>query len=537
MKLHDDSLHRRTRVLFDDDARKEVLSGMELVYKAIGCTLGPRGFCVLIRDENGKPFTTKDGATVGRYVRPKDKVKALGADLIKEASERTNESAGDGTTTSTVIAYELCKICMRLLSAGHTARGLKSGMESALQDIVEDLKKVSKIVDSTESIKHIATISGNNDKTIGDLIALAMEKVGKEGIITVEDAKGMQTSLDVVEGMQFERGYLSPYFVNDPEKMQSAYDDVLVFATSKKLSSARELIPLLEDVRRSEKPLLIIADELEGEVMQLLLINRTKGNFPVVAVRSPAYGSLQSALLDDICVLSGATPYDPSTGAKLEALRAKDLGRVKRVVVSARTTSIVAEASAKSRVDDRLDQLRNLVSDPTLNPDETKDIRSRIAKLSAGAAIIKVGGATEVEMTEKKHRIEDALHATNAAVEEGMLPGGGASLVRARIAICPTQVGSDDSFSAGTKAVWEVCAKPLEALAKTSGVGVNGLIEDLVSRPGSSYDVLGDCVVDAFERGILDPTKVTRLALENAVSVATAFVTLNAVIAEEDTIE
>jgi chaperonin GroEL len=294
------------------------------------------------------------------------------------------------------------------------------------------------------------------------------------------------------------------------------------------------LIPLLEDVRRSEKPLLIIADELEGEVMQLLLINRTKGNFPIVAVRSPAYGSLQSALLDDVCVLANTKPFDSSMGTKLESLRAKDLGRVKRVVVTNRTTSIVADPAAKARVDERLDQLRSQVQDPTLNPDDAKDLKLRIAKLSAGAAVIKVGGATEVEMIERKHRIEDALHATNAAVEEGMLPGGGASLVRARKAIVGTQNGSSESFIAGTKAVWEVCAKPLEALAASSDAGYQGLIEKLSGAPGTSYDVLGDRVVDAFETGILDPAKVTRLALENAVSVATAFVSLNAVVAEED---
>lgn len=534
MKLHDDSLHRRTKVLFDEEARKEVLSGMELVYKAIGCTLGPKGSCVLIRDENGKPFTTKDGATVGRYVRPKNKVKALGADLIKEASERTNESAGDGTTTSTVIAYELCKICMRLLSAGHSSRELKRGMESALFDVVDELKRTSEIVSSTESIKHIATISGNNDRTIGELIADAMTRVGKEGIITVEDAKGMQTSLDVVEGMQFDRGYMSPYFVNDPERMCAAYDDVFVLACARKLSSARELIPLLEDVRRQEKALLIIADEIEAEVMQLLLINRTKANLAVIAVRSPAYGSLQRDLVEDVCILAGTTPFDSSMGTKLESLRAKDLGRVKRVVVNARSTSIVAELSAKARVDERLETLRTQIQDPTMNPDDAKDIKSRIAKLSAGAAVIKVGGATEVEMIERKHRIEDALHATNAAVEEGMLPGGGASLVRARKAIQTTQNGSSESFLAGTRAVWEVCAKPLEALTASSGKGYHGLLEQLAGAPGTSYDVLGDKIVDAFETGILDPSKVTRLALENAVSVATAFVSLNAVVVEED---
>ena len=534
MKLHDDSFHRRTKVLFDEDARKEVLSGMELVHKAIGCTLGPKGSCVLIRDESGKPFTTKDGATVGRYVRPKDKVHALGADLIKEASERTNESAGDGTTTSTVIAYELCKICMRLLSAGHSARELKRGMEHALDDVCTELKNQTRHVDSIDSIKHIATISGNNDKSIGDLIAQAMEKVGKEGIITVEDAKGMQTSLEVVEGMQFDRGFLSPYFVNDPEKMQCAYDDVLVFASSRKLASARELIPLLEDVRRSERPLLIIADELEGEVMQLLLINRTKGNFPVVAVRSPAYGSLQYALLEDVCTLAGTVPFDSSTGTKLDSLRAKDLGRIKRVVVNARSTSIVAELSAKVRVDERLLQLRTQILDPTLNPDDRTDIKTRISKLSAGAAIIKVGGATEVEMTERKHRIEDALHATHAAVEEGILPGGGASLVRARKVLQGLQKDVSESFSAGTKAVWEVCAKPLEALAASSGAGFHGLLERLTLEEGTSYDVLGDKIVDAFESGILDPSKVTRSALENAVSVATTFVSLSAVVVEEN---
>lgn len=534
MKLHDDSSQKRTKVLFDEEARKEVLSGMELVHKAIGCTLGPKGSCVLIRDESGKPFTTKDGATVGRYVRPKDGVKALGADLIKEASERTNEAAGDGTTTSTVIAYELCKICMRLLSAGHSPRELKRGMEHALDAVNEELKRSTKIVDSIDSIKHIATISGNNDKFIGDIIAQAMEKVGREGIITVEDAKGMQTSLDVVEGMQFERGYLSPYFVNDPEKMHAAYDDVLVFISNRKLSSARELIPLFEDVRRSERPLLIIADELEGEVMQLLLINRTKGIFPVVAVRSPAYGSLQGALLDDVCVLAGMNCIDTSTGTKLETLRAKDLGRVKRVVVNARTTSIVADAAAKPRVEERLDQLRAQLQDVTLNPDDAKDLKTRIAKLSAGAAIIKVGGATEVEMIERKHRIEDALHATHAAVEEGILPGGGASLVRARKVLQGHQNGSGESFAAGMKAVWEVCGKPLEALAGSSESGMHSLVDQINSLEGTSYDVLGDRVVDAFESGILDPSKVTRCALENAVSVATAFVSLNAVVVEDD---
>ena len=534
MKLHDDAFQRRTRILFEEEARKEILSGMELVFKAIGCTLGPNGSCVLIRDEHGKPFTTKDGATVGKYVRPKDKMKALGADLIKEASERTNETAGDGTTTSTIIAYELCKICMRLLSAGHSSRDLKRGMEYALEKIDEELRKMSKVADTNESIRHIATISGNNDKFIGEIISQAMEKVGKEGIVTVEDAKGMQTSLEVVEGMQFDRGYLSPYFVNDPEKMQSAYNDVLVFATSKKLSSARELIPLLEDVRRSEKPLLIVADELEGEVMQLLLINRTKGNFPVVAVRSPAYGSLQHALLEDICVLAGTTPYDPSTGTKLEALRAKDLGRVKRVVVNVRSTSMVADASAKTRVDERLTQLRNQLGDPTLSADERSDLKTRVAKLSAGAAVIKVGGATEIEMIERKHRIEDALHATHAAVEEGILPGGGASLARARRAIRPGQNEFSQSFAAGVGAVWEVCVKPLEALCASSSKGFQAVLLELASDDAASYNVLEDKIVDAFSSGVLDPSKVTRSALENAVSVATSFVSLNAAIVEEE---
>jgi len=524
---------KKTDMLFESAARSKLLEGMKLAADAVCCTLGPKGKCVLIQDENDNPVVTKDGVSVSKSINLRDPFQRMGANLIREAASRTNETAGDGTTTATTLAYALISECDKLLIAGYDQVSLTRGIRDAHASVTKSLMVSSKKLTSRDEIAQVATISANGDTNIGDVIASAFEAVGNDGIITVEDAKGTATTLDIVEGMQLERGYLSPYFVNNNEKMHAAHADAYVLVTDKKLSTLAELVPCLEQLHRSGSPLLIVADDVDGDALQGLVLNRVKANLNVVAIRAPGYGDTRSAMLGDLCALTGATLVSASTGLSLKDIDAhKHLGRCKRIVVDAKTTTLVCSQATKQAVDDRTNDLKAQLEDVSLTPEESTILRHRIAKLSGGVAVIRVGGLTEVEMVERKYRIEDALNATRAAIQEGIVKGGGMALLEAS-RITPPDV-DDVSYIAGFRTLSKACCAPLKRIVENAGKSpdvVMSTVLDLTSNMnGIGYDGSSDSYVDMFERGIIDPCKVTRTALENAVSVATTFISLGAVV-------
>ena len=520
-------------VRFSQEAREKILRGVNVLADAVTVTLGPKGRNVVLEKSFGAPNVTKDGVTVAKEIELEDRFENMGAQMVKEVASKTSDVAGDGTTTATVLARSIYTEGMKMVAAGHDPMSLKRGIDRAVEAVIGELKGLSKPTKDRREIAQVGTISANNDSTIGDIIAEAMEKVGKEGVITVEEAKGLETTLEVVEGMQFDRGYLSPYFVTDPERMEAKFEDAYVLIHEKKISSMKDLLPILEAIAKTGKPFLLLAEEVEGEALATLVVNKIRGTLQCVSVKAPGFGDRRKAMLEDIAILTGGKVIAEELGIKLESVTLQDLGRAKRLVVDKDNTTIIDGAGKKADIEGRIKQIRAQIEETTSDYDREK-LQERLAKLVGGVAVIRVGAATEIEMKEKKARVEDALHATHAAVEEGILPGGGASLVRARKVLQGLQKDISESFAAGTKAVWEVCAKPLEALAASSGAGFHGLLERLTLEEGTSYDVLGDKIVDAFESGILDPSKVTRSALENAVSVATTFVSLNAVVVEEN---
>jgi len=535
------SNQKRTRVVFSNEARKELYAGLEITAEAVSCTLGPKGKTVLIQNNEGSPIVTKDGVTVSKSVNLKDPLRRMGSEMIREAASRTNDVAGDGTTTSTVLTHAMVKSGLKLLEAGYSSQDLCVGINLAAKIVLDGLTNSAKQLTTSEEIAQVGTISANGDRNIGELISTAMDKVGRDGIITVEDAKGMSTSLEIVEGMQFDRGYLSPYFVTNNEKMNTVFHDAKLLLTDKKISSLRELIPVLEKVNQSRSPLLIIADDVEGEALQGLVINRLNANLQVVAIKAPGYGKHRDELLKDISVLSGAKIVSSTTGVKLESVTFADLGTLKKVVVDAKTSMLVGTGATKTQVEDHVADLRHQLSDITLTSDEATKLKVRMAKLASGVAVIKVGGATEIEMVERKYRIEDALNATKAAAEEGIVPGGGMALFNSlELLTQKSTVETSQGVKAGISIVQDACLAPIRRIASNAGQSPEVTIKELQrldpsKRLTSGYNAALDQFVDMVEAGIIDPVKVTKTALKNAVSVATTFLSLDAVIVEEET--
>jgi chaperonin GroEL len=524
-----------TQVIFKNDARRQLFAGIEIAAEAVSTTLGPKGKTVLIQRKGEAPIVTKDGVTVSKSIKLKDPVKRMGAELIREAASQTNEIAGDGTTTATVLTHAMVKEGLKLLEAGYPSRELCKGIEIARARVDAELVSAAKRLTTSEEIAQVGTISANGDRKIGDLIAAAMDKVGRDGIITVEDAKGMATTLEVVEGMQFDRGYLSPYFVTNQDRMNVVYNDAKVLLTDKKLNNLRELVPILEKVMQGRNPLVIIAEDVEGEALQGLVLNRVNANLPVVAVKAPGYGQHRHDLLSDISVLTGAKLVSASTGLKLESLTLKDLGNLKRVVVDAKSTTLVGTGAERPLVDTHVANLRSQLEDVTLSTDEVAKLKVRIAKLASGVAVIRVGGATEVEMIERKYRIEDALNATRAAAEEGIVPGGGMAL--GTIAAAGLDEGLSQEESMGAAIVKRACLAPLRRIAENAGVTPEVVLRELLLNPGKGYNAATGEYVDLIAAGVIDPVKVTRTALKNAASVATTFLSLDAVVFEEEGVE
>lgn len=531
-----------TRIIFSSEARKQMYEGIRLAAEAVSCTLGPRGKLVLIQGEPGKaPIVTKDGVSVSRAIKLRDPLQRMGAELIREAASKTNDIAGDGTTTATVLTHSMVKEGLKLVEAGFSPVKLCKGIELACKSVVDALKKEARQVTTVEEITQVGTISANGDAKIGQLIAQAMEKVGRDGIITIEDAKGMQTTLELAEGMQVERGYLSPYFVTNADKMHASYQDALVLVTDKKLSTLAELVPILERCFKSQHKLLIIADDVEGEALQGLVLNRVKQNFPVVAIKAPGYSKHRDELLRDICVLTGANLVSSSTGISLDKLQLNDLGRCKKIVVDAKSTTLVGSGQTKDAVDKHVADLKSQLEDVTLDMDGIIKLKARVAKLSSGVAVIKVGGATELEMVEKKYRVEDALNATRAATEEGIVRGGGAALFNAALN-CMSDVKKlsvDADTEKGMGIVFTACFAPVRRIAENANVSADVVVADLTSQKYRSdiqhagYNAAVGKIENMFLVGVIDPMKVSRTALQNAASVATTFLSLDAVICEE----
>jgi chaperonin GroEL len=518
-------------VKFADEARAKVLRGVNLLADAVTVTLGPRGRNVVLEKSWGAPNVTKDGVTVAKEIELPDKFENMGAQMVKEVASKTSDVAGDGTTTATVLARSLFTEGAKMVAAGHDPMNLKRGIERAVTAVVEELKKQSKSTKGRDEIAQVGTVSANGDKTIGDMIAAAMEKVGKEGVITVEEAKGLDTQLDVVEGMQFDRGYLSPYFVTDPDRMEAVLEDAYILIHEKKISSMKDLLPLLEQVARASKPLLVIAEEAEGEALATLVVNKIRGTFSCCAVKAPGFGDRRKAMLEDIAILTGGRLIAEELGLKLENVTLKDLGRAKRIVVDKDNTTIIDGAGKKSDIEGRIKQIRAQVEETTSDYDREK-LQERLAKLVGGVAVIKVGAATEVEMKEKKARVEDAMHATRAAVEEGVVPGGGVALLRSQTVLDELKVSDEQRF--GVAIVRRALEDPLRWIAGNAGQEGSVVIEKVRQGKGSfGYNAATEQYEDLMKAGIMDPTKVVRTALQNAASVAALLLTTEAMVAEK----
>lgn len=518
-----------TSVIFGNEAKSQLLAGAAVVAEAVGCTMGPRGRTVLIQQKGKAPVLTKDGVTVSKAVKLADPVQRMGGDLLREAASRTNDVAGDGTTTATVLTHAMMSEAHRLLTAGHGALELSRGIEDATAKVITWLQTNARQVTTRHELENVATISANGDSSIGKLIADAMEKVGRHGIVTVEDAKGTITSLELAQGMQLDRGYLSPYFVTNNEKMAAIYDNCYVLVTDKKISTIDELVPTLETIHRISAPVLIIADEIEGEALQTLVINRVKSNLKVIAIKSPGLGSAREQMLEDVAILCGTKVVSNKTGDSLKTVTLDNLGVTSRVIVSAKGTTLISNGKTREKVDQRLVDLEINLLDPTLSLEESSVIRMRMARLAGGVAVIKVGGSTEVEMIERRYRIEDALNATRAASEEGIIPGGGTALWAASREV----LGS----APADKIVRAACHEPLRRITDNSGKNT-GVVEERLNtlwEEGKKYgyNAASDTYQDMFSAGVIDPVKVTRTALENASSVAAAFTSMGAAICDQ----
>jgi len=518
-------------IRFDQDARTKLLAGVNTLANAVRVTLGPKGRNVIIEKSFGSPTITKDGVTVAKEIECEDRFENMGAQMVKEVASKTSDVAGDGTTTATVLAQAIFREGSKLVVAGMNPMELKRGIEKAVEAIVADLAKMSKATKDSNEIAQVGTISANSDETIGQIISEAMQKVGKEGVITVEEAKSMETVLEVVEGMQFDRGYLSPYFVTDPERMEAVIEEPLILLHEKKISSMKDLLPLLEQVARQGKPLLIVAEDIEGEALATLVVNKLRGTLNVAAVKAPGFGDRRKAMLQDMAILTGGQVIAEELGLKLENVTLKDLGKAKRVVIDKDNTTIIDGAGAKKEIEGRCTELRKQVEETTSDYDREK-LQERLAKLVGGVAVVKVGAATETEMKEKKARVEDALHATRAAIEEGIVPGGGVALLRAQRAL--DGIGDNDEQRAGVSIVRRAVEEPMRRIAENAGVDGAIVVDKVKSGKGAfGFNAQTEEYEDLMKAGVIDPTKVVRSALQNAASVASLLLTTEAMVAEK----
>ncbi len=518
-------------VQFHDNARARIVRGVNVLADAVKVTLGPKGRNVVLERSFGAPLITKDGVSVAKEVELKDKLENMGAQMVKQVASKTADIAGDGTTTATVLAQSIVREGMRYVAAGMNPMDLKRGIDKAVSTVVDELKKLSKPCATNKEIAQVATISANSDSAIGDIIAEAMEKAGKEGVITIEEGKSLHNELEVVEGMQFDRGYISPYFINQPDKQMAVLEDPMILLHDKKISSIRDLLPVLEEVAKAGKPLLIIAEDVDGEALATLVVNSMRGVLKVAAVKAPGFGDRRKAMLEDIAILTGATVISEETGLSLEKTTAKDLGRAKRVEIRKESTTLIDGTGDQQAIKDRVAAIQRQIEETSSDYDREK-LQERVAKLAGGVGVIKIGAATEVEMKEKKDRVDDALHATRAAVEEGIVPGGGVALLRARAAIKSLK-GDNHDQDAGIKIVLRALEEPLRAIAANAGDEPSVVIAKVEDGKGNfGYNAATGNYGDLVEMGVIDPTKVTRTALQNAASVAGLILTTDATVAE-----
>jgi len=518
-------------IKYDMKAREALLNGVRTLAEAVVVTLGPKGRNVILEKSWGSPTVTKDGVTVAKEIELEDKFENMGAQMVKEVASKTSDMAGDGTTTATVLARSIYEEGQKLVAAGNNPMAIKRGIDKAVDVVVKELHRISKPTKDQREIAQIGTISANNDETIGNIIAEAMNKVGKEGVITVEEAKAMETSLEVVEGMQFDRGYLSPYFVTDPDKMIVALEDPYILINEKKISSMKDLLPVLEQIAKMGKPLLIIAEDVEGEALATLVVNKLRGTLQIAAVKAPGFGDRRKAMLEDVAILTGGQVVSEDLGIKLENLTITDLGQAKRINIDKDNTTVVDGAGSRSALEGRVKQIRAQIDETTSDYDREK-LQERLAKLIGGVAVINVGAATETEMKEKKARVEDALNATRAAVEEGIVPGGGVALVRCLDVLDKIKIKADQKL--GVKVLMRAIEEPLRQIANNAGFEGSVVIEKVKNGEGAfGFNAETNNYEDLIEAGVIDPTKVVRYALQNAGSVASLMLTTEAMVAEK----
>ena len=518
-------------LLFDTEAREKVLEGVNKLAAAVKATLGPRGRNVLIEKTFGAPVVTKDGVSVAKEIELEDKFENMGAQMVKEVASKTSDVAGDGTTTATILAQAIYREGIKLVAAGHDPMKLKRGIDQSVEVVTDSIRKSSKAVKGRTEIAQVATVSANGDSNVGSIIADAMEKVGKDGVITVEEGRSLDTELDVVEGMQFDRGYLSPYFVTEPEKMTVELEDPLILLFDKKIANMKDLLPLLEEAARSTKPLLIIAEDVEGEALATLVVNKIRGTIKVAAIKAPGFGDRRKDMLEDIAVLTGGQVISEEAGMKLENAKITDLGKAKRVVIDRDDTTLVGGAGTRGSIEGRIGQIKNQIGIASGEYDREK-LQERLAKLAGGVAVIRVGAATETEMKEKKDRVEDALNATRAAVEEGIVPGGGVAFIRAMGAV-NKYGGADPEEQAGVNIVKKALEEPLRGIASNAGWDGSIVVEKVINQKGSNgFDAAKLEYTDLIKAGILDPAKVTRTAMQNAASVAGLLLTTEALVVD-----
>ena len=519
------------QIIYSENSRQAILRGVNQLAEAVKVTLGPKGRNVVLEKKFGGPTITKDGVTVAKEIELKDPLENMGAQMVREVASKTSDIAGDGTTTATILAQAIFREGVKSVAAGANPMALKRGIERAVEVVVDEVKKLSQPVENNEKIAQVGTISANGDSTIGTTIAEAMQKVGKDGVITVEESKTMHTELQTVEGMQFDRGYLSPYFISDADRMECVLEDAYILIHEKKISNMKDLLPVLEQIARSGKPLLIVAEEVEGEALATLVVNKLRGTLNACAVKAPGFGDRRKAMLDDIAVLTGGKSIMEETGIKLEGVRLDDLGRAKRIVVDKDNTTIVEGAGKESAIQGRIKQLRAQIEETTSDYDREK-LQERLAKLAGGVAVIKVGAATETEMKEKKARVEDALHATRAAVEEGIVPGGGVALLRAAEALKSLKLEGDEQI--GVEIIRRACEEPVRQITGNAGIEGAIVIEKVRSNPSANFGFNAATLQyeDMVKAGVIDPTKVTRSALQNASSIAALMLTTEAMVCE-----
>ncbi len=519
------------QIVYSENSRQAILRGVNQLADAVKVTLGPKGRNVVLEKKFGGPTITKDGVTVAKEIELKDPLENMGAQMVREVASKTSDVAGDGTTTATILAQSIFREGVKSVAAGANPMALKRGIEKAVEAVVEEVKKLSAKVENDEKIAQVGTISANGDREIGNTIADAMKKVGKDGVITVEESKTMSTELQTVDGMQFDRGYLSPYFITDPDRMEAVIEDPYILIHEKKISNMKDLLPLLEQIARSGKPLLVIAEEVEGEALATLVVNKLRGTLNACAVKAPGFGDRRKAMLEDIAILTGGKAIMEETGIKLEGVRLEDLGRAKRVTVDKDNTTIVDGAGSQKNIEGRIKQLRAQIEETTSDYDREK-LQERLAKLAGGVAVIKVGAATETEMKEKKARVEDALHATRAAVEEGIVPGGGVALLRASKVLSGLKVEGDEQI--GVDIIRRACEEPVRQIVGNAGFEGAIVIEKIRSHENANYgfNAATGAYEDMVKAGVIDPTKVTRSALQNASSISALMLTTEAMICE-----